>query len=46
VLIDTPGFDDTYRSDLEILQEISSWLEKTSVLSHDGDDSLTVYFQI
>jgi hypothetical protein len=25
-LIDTPGFDDTYRSDTEILREIADWL--------------------
>ncbi|KAJ3574180.1 hypothetical protein NP233_g1925 [Leucocoprinus birnbaumii] len=31
ILVDTPGFDDTYKSDLEILQLISKWLEKTGV---------------
>lgn len=29
VLIDTPGFDDTFRSETEVLKEIASWLEKT-----------------
>ncbi|KXN84719.1 hypothetical protein AN958_12146 [Leucoagaricus sp. SymC.cos] len=29
VLVDTPGFDDTLRSDMEILTMISDWLEKT-----------------
>ncbi|KAG6335339.1 hypothetical protein ID866_3750 [Astraeus odoratus] len=29
VLVDTPGFDDTKKSDLEILQSISDWLTKT-----------------
>jgi hypothetical protein len=29
VLIDTPGFDDTSRSDMEILQIIADWLQKT-----------------
>ncbi|KAF9449507.1 hypothetical protein P691DRAFT_852465 [Macrolepiota fuliginosa MF-IS2] len=29
VLVDTPGFDDTERSDMEILDMISKWLEKT-----------------
>ncbi|EKM78780.1 hypothetical protein AGABI1DRAFT_114372 [Agaricus bisporus var. burnettii JB137-S8] len=29
VLVDTPGFDDTTRSDMEILQIISEWLQKT-----------------
>ena len=28
VLVDTPGFDDTHKSDLEILQLISDWLQK------------------
>lgn len=26
VLVDTPGFDDTVKSDLEILNMISDWL--------------------
>lgn len=29
VLVDTPGFDDTRKSDLEILELISKWLNKT-----------------
>ncbi|KAF5359442.1 hypothetical protein D9756_003449 [Leucocoprinus leucothites] len=29
VLVDTPGFDDTTRSDMEILSMISEWLKKT-----------------
>jgi hypothetical protein len=33
VLVDVPGFDNTYRSDLENFQEISSWLKSTSVSS-------------
>ena len=28
VLVDTPGFDDTNISDLEILQMVSKWLQK------------------
>ena len=28
VLVDTPGFDDTNKSDLEILQMVSNWLQK------------------
>ena len=28
VLVDTPGFDDTNKSDLEILQMVSNWLRK------------------
>lgn len=26
VLVDTPGFDDTFKSDLDILSMISKWL--------------------
>ena len=29
VLVDTPGFDDTKKSDLEILELISNWLKET-----------------
>ncbi|KIK14127.1 hypothetical protein PISMIDRAFT_17525 [Pisolithus microcarpus 441] len=29
VLVDTPGFDDTHKSDLQILESISDWLNKT-----------------
>ena len=29
VLVDTPGFDDTYRTDLEILEMIAAWLKDT-----------------
>jgi predicted GTPase len=29
VLVDTPGFDDTHKSDYEILQLISEWLKQT-----------------
>ncbi|KIJ63778.1 hypothetical protein HYDPIDRAFT_112732 [Hydnomerulius pinastri MD-312] len=29
VFVDTPGFDDTYKSDSEILRLIANWLEKT-----------------
>jgi hypothetical protein len=28
-LIDTPGLNDTYRNESEVLMEIASWLEKT-----------------
>jgi predicted GTPase len=28
VLVDTPGFDNTNRSDMEILQMVSNWLQK------------------
>ena len=31
VLIDTPGFDDSSRTDAEILKLIGSWLKKTYV---------------
>ncbi|KAF9446813.1 hypothetical protein P691DRAFT_672718 [Macrolepiota fuliginosa MF-IS2] len=29
VLVDTPGFDDTHKSDYQILELISDWLERT-----------------
>jgi predicted GTPase len=28
VLVDTPGFDDTHKSDYEILKLIKDWLEQ------------------
>lgn len=31
VLVDTPGFDDTYKSDYEILQMISEWIKQVWV---------------
>lgn len=30
-LVDTPGFDDTYRSDSDILREVALWLNKAHV---------------
>ena len=35
VIVDTPGFDDSTRTDYEILEEIARWLEDTYV----GPDS-------
>jgi hypothetical protein len=32
--VDTPGFDDTNRSDVEIFGMISEWLNNTYVLYH------------
>jgi predicted GTPase len=32
-LVDTPGFDDTNRSDVDIFKKISDWLNDTYVLS-------------
>jgi len=32
VLIDTPGFDDTYKSDFAILEKIANWLKDSCVL--------------
>jgi hypothetical protein len=29
IFVDTPGFDDTYKSDTEILTIIANWLVKT-----------------
>lgn len=34
VLIDTPGFDDTDRTDYDILRSITQWLKVTSVSYH------------
>ena len=34
VLVDTPGFDDTTRSDLEVLRMIAEWLNKTYASLH------------
>jgi predicted GTPase len=31
VVVDTPGFDDTHKSDYEILQLIAEWLANTYV---------------
>ena len=33
VLIDTPGFDDTERTDYEVLKAIAEWLKNTGVSS-------------
>ena len=32
VFVDTPGFDDTHKSDVEILTMIADWLNTTYVL--------------
>jgi predicted GTPase len=29
VLVDTPGFDDTFKSDAKILEHIANWLKET-----------------
>jgi hypothetical protein len=29
VLVDTPGFDDTFKSDIQILEQIADWLRDT-----------------
>ena len=29
IIVDTPGFDDTYRSDAEVFQQLASWLAST-----------------
>lgn len=29
VLVDTPGFDDTKKTDLQILESIADWLSET-----------------
>jgi len=37
VLVDTPGFDDSGRSDEQVLKEIGKWLEKTYVAFNPHD---------
>ena len=32
VLIDTPGFDDTYKTDFAILEKIANWLKDSCVV--------------
>ncbi|KAL4062052.1 P-loop containing nucleoside triphosphate hydrolase protein [Scleroderma yunnanense] len=32
VFVDTPGFDDTYRSDRDILRTIAEWLERSGII--------------
>ncbi len=29
IFVDTPGFDDTHKSDVEILEMIAGWLKQT-----------------
>ncbi len=40
VLIDTPGFDDDMRSDVQILEDISKWLAKKGYLRQPQLDAL------
>jgi len=37
VFVDTPGFDDTHKSDVEILTMIADWLNTTCVLFSGPD---------
>jgi len=39
VFVDTPGFDDTKRSDSDILKMISDWLEITYVDNERSEDA-------
>jgi len=39
VFVDTPGFDDTKKSDSDILKMISDWLEITYVIFESTEDS-------
>jgi len=36
VIVDTPGFDDTFMSDVETLRRITNWLTATWVSSMSG----------
>ncbi|KAK3359514.1 P-loop containing nucleoside triphosphate hydrolase protein [Lasiosphaeria hispida] len=40
VLIDTPGFDDSVRSDVEILKDIAKWLMKEGLIKNHPLDGL------
>jgi len=46
VLIDTPGFDDDARSDLEILEDIGKWLAKEGFTSNHQLDGLILLHPI
>jgi predicted GTPase len=39
VFVDTPGFDDTKKTDSDILKMISDWLEKTYVIPECTEDA-------
>jgi hypothetical protein len=53
VLVDTPGFDDTYLSDYDILKLVSDWLRESCVqcacsawFSNDlGSDQIALHIQ-
>lgn len=40
-LVDTPGFDDAYKSDIEILTMIADWVVKRRVYLNDRELVLT-----
>jgi len=46
VLIDTPGFDDDSRSDVEILEELAAWMAKDGHLEHKQLDGLILLHPI
>lgn len=46
ILIDTPGFDDDARSDLEILEDIGKWLVKEGYAKHHQLDGLILLHPI
>ncbi|KXX79400.1 GTPase IMAP family member 4 [Madurella mycetomatis] len=46
VLIDTPGFDDDSRSDVEILEELAAWMAQHGHLKHKQLDGLILLHPI
>ncbi|KAK0725547.1 hypothetical protein B0H67DRAFT_471889, partial [Lasiosphaeris hirsuta] len=46
VLIDTPGFDDDSRSDVEILEELAVWIAQNGHLKHKQLDGLILLHPI
>ena len=46
VLIDTPGFDDDSRSDVEILEELAAWMARDGHLKHKQLDGLILLHPI
>lgn len=46
ILIDTPGFDDDSRSDVEILEELAEWMARDGHLKHKQLDGLILLHPI
>lgn len=46
VLIDTPGFDDTQRSDVEILRDVAKWMTEQNLLKNQFVDALILFHPV